>query len=133
MSAFAEADFMNDAGDGRGHGDGEGALRPLYLQVVVGGCGAAQPGRGAAEGAPPAGKAGWLPVSLPSFGQSLRTFLCAPQHTAFRSRGAVDAKPRRGAEPGSRALLSAERAGPGRSRCGARGAGAGAAAMFPFL
>lgn len=58
MSAFAEADFMNDAGDGRGHGDGEGALRPLYLQVAVGGCGAAQPGRGAAEGAPPAGKAG---------------------------------------------------------------------------
>lgn len=44
MSAFAEADFMNDAGDGRGHGDGEGALRPLYLQVAVGGCGAAQPG-----------------------------------------------------------------------------------------
>lgn len=33
MSVFAQADFMNDAGAGRGHGDGEeGALRALYAE-----------------------------------------------------------------------------------------------------
>lgn len=136
VSVFAEADFMNDAGAGRGHGDGreggrEGESAAPIVAVGSGGGGGCSAPAGGAGGS--SARNGGFPISLPA---------SLPPGAASRKEGGLLPEARRGQSPAgerSRGLRGA-RTGAGREGGRERGAAAapagpaaGAAAMFPFL